>query len=128
MQLQASYSCTGCVSGCGLFTSPNGTFSDGSGSSNHSANASCEWMLAPFGAAQITLRFTMFSTQPGNDVVRVFQCMNVSCSQQQQLAELSGTYSTVQSVTSATGYMRVVFTSDGSVNFDGFNASWSLVC
>jgi hypothetical protein len=76
----------------------------------------------------ITLQFTNFSTQPLYDVVRVFECSNAFCSQHQQLAELSGTYSDVQSITSTTGYMRVTFTTDGSVNLGGFNASWTTVC
>jgi hypothetical protein len=105
-----------------------GTFSDGSGSANYLNNALCEWMIAPAGAAQITIQFTAFSTQPFNDVVRVFQCSDVYCSQQQQLAELSGTYPGVKTITSMTGYMKVVFTSDNSVNYDGFTASWSSVC
>ncbi len=70
----------------------------------------------------------MFSTQPRNDVVRVFQCRNASCSEQQQLAELSGTYLDVQMVTSTTGCIKVVFTSDDFVHYDGFNATWSSVC
>ncbi len=65
--------------------------------------------------------------QPLNDVVRVFECSNAFCSQQQQLAELSGTYADVQSITSTTGYMRVTFTTDGSVNLAGFNALWTSV-
>jgi hypothetical protein len=70
----------------------------------------------------------MFNTQPRNDIVRVLQCTNVSCSEPQQLAELSGTYVDVQAVTSTTGFIKVVFTSDESVNYDGFNATWGSVC
>ena len=76
----------------------------------------------------ISITFTELSTQPGKDFVRVFQCTDLSCSQQQQLAELSGVYATPQAVTSTTGYMKVVFTSDGSINYDGFNATWTTVC
>ena len=84
-------------------------------------------MIAPTNASFILITFTELSTQPGKDFVRVFQCADVSCSQQQQLAELSGLFSTQQAVTSTTGYMKVVFTSDGSVNYDGFNATWMTV-
>jgi hypothetical protein len=84
-------------------------------------------MIAPPAALQITIQFTAFSTQPINDVVRVFQCSDVYCSRQQQLAELSGTYLSTQVMTSATGYMRVVFTSDDSINQQGFTASWTSV-
>jgi hypothetical protein len=84
-------------------------------------------MIASTNGSVITIQFTNFSTQPTNDVVRVFQCSDVYCSQQQQLAELSGMYLSTQVMTSATGYMRVVFTSDGSINHAGFAASWSSV-
>jgi hypothetical protein len=105
----------------------NGTFSDGSGTGLYSPNANCEWMIAASGDLLVTLVFTEFSTQPGKDLVRVFQCTDIGCSEQQLLAELSGTYSSAQAVTSASGYMKVVFTSDGSVNYDGFNATWNMV-
>ncbi len=84
-------------------------------------------MIAPYNAAQITLRFTEFSLQPQNDVVRVYQCTDVYCSQEQQLTELSGKYSTTQVVTSTTGFVKVVFTSDSSINYDGFTATWISV-
>jgi hypothetical protein len=75
----------------------------------------------------ITLSFTTFSTQAFKDFVVVLQCTDAICSQQQQLAKLSGTYTDTQVLTSATGYMKVVFTSDGSINYAGFNASWNIV-
>jgi hypothetical protein len=84
-------------------------------------------MIAPPGAIRVTIRFTEFSTQLRNDVVRVLQCTDIYCSQQEQLAELSGTYPSVQAVTSATGFMKVAFTSDSSVIFDGFTAVWNTV-
>jgi hypothetical protein len=84
-------------------------------------------MLAPQAASVISITFTEFSTQPGKDLVRVFQCTDIGCSEQQLLAELSGTYLTTQNVTSASGYMKVVFTSDGSVTSGGFNASYTMV-
>ncbi len=85
-------------------------------------------MIAPAAASIIGIQFRTLSTQPGVDIIRVFQCTDIACSQQQQLAELSGSYSTTQAVTSTTGYMKVVFRSDGSINYDGFNASWVVVC
>ena len=84
-------------------------------------------MIAPPAASVISLTFNEFSTQPGKDFVRVFQCTDIGCSEQQLLAELSGMYSNVQGFASTTGYMKVVFTSDGSVNYDGFNAAWISV-
>jgi hypothetical protein len=84
-------------------------------------------MIAASGDLLVTLVFTEFSTQPGKDLVRVFQCTDIGCSEQQLLAELSGTYTSAQALSSTTGYMKVVFTSDGSVNYDGFTATWMIV-
>jgi hypothetical protein len=101
---------------------------DGSGVSNYLSNANCTWIIAPPAVLAISIRFTELSTQLNKDFVRVFQCSDVACTQQQLLAELSGVYTMPQDVTSSTGYMKVVFTSDSSVNYDGFNASWNSVC
>jgi hypothetical protein len=111
-----------------VFNAKNGTLSDGSGMSNYPSNANCTWMLAPPAVFATSISFPKFSTQPGKDLVRVFQCTDIGCSEQQLLAELSGIYTYVQAVTSTTGYMKVEFTSDGSVNYDGFTATWNMVC
>ena len=106
----------------------NGTLSEGSGLSGYSNNADCEWVIAPYGAAQIMLHFTEFKTQPIHDVVSIYQCLDASCKQQVLLlAKLSGMYPKVQTITSTTGYMKVVFRSDGSTNAEGFQATWSSV-
>jgi hypothetical protein len=84
-------------------------------------------MIASKGGTLITISFSEFSTEPRSDVVRVFQCVDMECLQQQQLAELSGTYATVPVTTATTGFMKVVFTSDKSGTRDGFTASWSTV-
>jgi hypothetical protein len=84
-------------------------------------------MIAPAGAAQITITFVDFSTQSRNDFVRVFECSDIGCLQQRQIAELSGTYSNIQAVTSATGFMKVDFTSDATISYEGFKALWNSV-
>jgi hypothetical protein len=124
---QTRYPCSGCSQPCGLLTAQNGSISDGSGPSGYSNNANCEWIIAPPNALAVTLLFTELSTQPGVDIIRVFECTDIGCSQQQLLAKLSGWYSAPQTVTSSTGYMKVLFTSDWSINYEGFSSSWSLV-
>ena len=84
-------------------------------------------MIAPSQAAIITLQFTELSTQFEKDTIEVFQCTDIACSKPLHLAVLSGWDSTTQSVTSTTGFMKVVFTSDASINYDGFRASWTTV-
>ena len=126
-QYSMSYACSGCGQACGLLISPNGTLSDGSGLSLYANSANCEWMIAPPGALQVTITFANVSTQTRNDVVRVFQCTALDCSEQLQLAELFGLHFMTQTITSTTGFMKVAFTSDSTVNYDGFSASWSSV-
>jgi len=126
-QKKIELQCSGCGSACETLTAAQGTFSDGSGPSNYSNNANCEWLIAPLGAVEITIQFTMFSTQPINDTVRVIQCSDVNCSQQQELSKLSGMYPSSQAVQSETGYMKVVFTTDNTSTHDGFTANWSSV-
>ncbi len=122
-----AYLCAGCGSTCGMLTALSGSFTDGSGLSGYSNNANCEWMIAPVGVLHIMLSFSELSTQPGVDIISVMQCSDIVCSELKQLGELSGSYSTPQVLTATTGYMKVVFTSDQSINYDGFNASWTAV-
>jgi hypothetical protein len=95
--------------------------------SGYSNLASCEWMIAPSSVSAITLNFTELSTQPGVDIIHLFQCTDIACTQQTPLAELSGTYSSPQVVTAGTGFVKVSFTSDESVNLEGFTLFWSTV-
>ncbi len=125
--LQARYRCKGCGTACGLLTNSSGTITDGSGPSNYSDKSQCEWIIAQPSASLIKVTFSNFSTQPLNDVVQVFQCSTVDCWEQQQLAELSGTYQGSEGIISTTGYMKVIFLSDGSINSQGFAASWTSV-
>jgi hypothetical protein len=122
------YHCTGCESTCGLLTSQNGTLFYGPGGLNFSSKATCTWIIAPPGALAISIRFTELSTQLNKDFVRVFQCSDVACSQQQLLANLSGVYVNPVGMVTFTGYMKVVFESDSSNNNHWFSASWITMC
>jgi hypothetical protein len=123
--LQGQLSCTGCGSTCTTFTAAAGTLSDGSGSAYYPDSAACQWVIAPTGASQIYITFTEFSTESCCDFVRVYSCVNSQCVTAQEVQVLSGTYSTGQVVTVASGYALVQFTSDGSVTSSGFTATWS---
>ena len=103
-----------------------GSIGDGSGYFNdYSNNANCKWLIAPRGASWVSVSFSEFSTEATNDVVRVFQCTDASCEVTTKLAELSGTYATTQTFTSATPYMALWFTSDVSGQSSGFTANWA---
>jgi hypothetical protein len=116
--------CTGCKS-CFRSSATTGTITDGYDTLNYPNNANCLWLITGEGQTVITLRFTEFSTQSGKDFVRVFQCTDAGCAQQQLLAELSGAYYTVQNVVGR-GVLKVVFTSDEKETYDGFTAKWTL--
>jgi hypothetical protein len=129
MQVQPSLRlpCTGCASTCQVFTGANGRFSDGSGPSNNYASlAWCQWIIAPSGATKnITIIFTEFSTEAFYDYVKLYSCSDIECKSAQILREMSGSYSSSQTVISSTGYMLVQLTSDSINSYPGFTATWS---
>ena len=65
--------------------------------------------------------------QRNTDFVKVYSCTTIACPSPVELASLSGTYLTPQSVTSYTGIIKVTFTSDGSVVSSGFAGVWTSV-
>ncbi|HRI26516.1 MAG TPA: PKD domain-containing protein [Chitinophagales bacterium] len=119
----ANYSCTVPVtcSGTTNLTSCTGSFTDGSGSQNYGNNLSCSWLIAPAGAVNITLNFTQFNTESGNDVVRVYNGSNTSAG---LLGAFSG--SSLPGTLVSTGpTMFVTFTTNSSVAAAGFTANYS---
>jgi len=108
---------------------------------NYDNNANYMWVIASDG--QISLSFTFFETEANYDFVHVYQCNNTSCSTREQIIKLSGStqHGTLASggggreptlqvsanatYTSSTGYLQMVFTSDGSVTGEGFVAEWT---
>ena len=107
--------------------SQSGTLRVGSGY-NYADGANCEWMIAPTQAGVVTIIFTEFNTQDEFDTVTVIGCNGMDCSSAHLIAVLSGTYTTPQVVSTSTGFMKLAFTSDSSINGAGFFASWSTVC
>jgi hypothetical protein len=84
------------------------------------------WIIAPTGAAQITISFTEFLLEPTNDVVRLYTCMDINCTANLPLAVLDkGNYSTIQSFNSMTGYIMVTFTTDEQNTRAGWTATWT---
>ncbi len=99
---------------------------------NYDNNANCIWVIASDG--QISLSFTLFETEANFDFVHVYRCDSASCSTREQIAQLSGstTYGSLccddaddATYTSSTGYLQVVFTSDGAATEEGFVAEWT---
>jgi len=104
--------CTGSVT----LPPPAGTFTEGPG--EYVGNANCQWQLSS--TAPITLSFSSFATEANYDFVRVYDGLLTSSP---ILAILSGASATP--VTGTTNDMLVVFTSDATVNAQGFVALYS---
>ncbi len=122
--MQGQLPCTGCTA-CGVLTAARGTISDGSGPLDYGNDATCIWIIAPHGAAQVTLDVTELDMEESYDFLRLYSCESTACGVQQFIAELTGNMSNAQSFTSSTGYLRVHFSSDVTVTRGGFTASWS---
>ena len=112
-------------SGTTTLTASTGTFSDNSGDLNYENYGNCKWLIAPAGAQQITLNFSNFKTELNYDFVRVYDGPNAD-------SPLLGTFSgnTVPSAISTSvgvGAMFLKFTTDDSVNFAGWDASYTSI-
>ena len=105
----------------------SGTITDGS--EDYSNGEDCRWLISS--PSEIRLSFTSFSTESGYDYVTINRCTSSSCSSTEQIARLSGSGTNVTSLsnvyTSSTGYLQVLFTSDGSATMSGFAATWNTV-
>ena len=106
--------------GMTVMTEQWGELSDGSGAFYYENNTVCMWQINPPGAAEVTLHFTKFRTQPDVDVVKVYDPSgNVL------LAEISGMYDPPDlpgPVVSTSGKMFITFTTDGDTRADGWDA------
>lgn len=109
-------------SGSKTLTASEGVIFDGSGPSDYENNSTCSWLISPSAnIANITLSFERFNTEANNDLVKIYDGSSTSDS---ILANLSGS-SLPSSITSTGDKMLIVFTSNGSVVSEGFDASYS---
>lgn len=108
-------SCTGNK----VFTATSGSLT--SGTSNYASNSNCKWIIAPLNADSVTLDFTAFNTENGNDEVLVYDGASPA-------GTLLGTFSgnsLPSSVTADSGSMYIVFTSNPTIENTGFIANWT---
>ena len=120
----ANYQAYGFAPSCGggtILSNPTGTFNDGSASGNYGNNQECYWFISPPCASSVTLSFTQFNTELNYDGIIVYNGWDNTAT---QLAVFSGT-TIPSSITSNTGKMLVVFVSDYSTSFQGFNANYT---
>jgi hypothetical protein len=96
----------------------------------YSSNEIMSAIIAPTGATSITLQFTSFSTEFALDIVVLSRCTAINCFQRTELGRFSG--QTIPGpVTSNTGVILIQWTSDSSVEFSGWSATWtspSIAC
>lgn len=103
------------------FTEMAGTITDNSGSHDYFDNMSCQKLIQPAGAVNITLTFNSFATESGYDFVKVYDGATTS-------SGLIGVYSgtALPAAVSSTGNsMLIVFTTDGGVVASGWSASYT---
>ncbi len=99
-----------------------GTIGDGSGSENYLPNTNCRWLIRPAGAETVTLTFTSFNLVQGLDYVDIYDGSNPSTAS--RLGHFTG-HSIPAAVTSTTGVMLVLFTTNGTRTDQGWEANYT---
>jgi len=104
-----------------LLTEQAGTFDDGSGSNNYSANSECYWFIRPENASEVSyinLSFLDFDIS-SEDELKIYDTYNSPV--------LLGTYSgnaNPQNTTYYTNRLKITFRSDNYLQKGGFTAHW----
>ncbi|MBL0267130.1 MAG: T9SS type A sorting domain-containing protein [Chitinophagaceae bacterium] len=104
-----------------VLTSPNGSFSDGSDTSDYANFTHCTWLIRPAGAFNINLNFTTFNTESGIDFVNVYDGGDDS-------APLLGSFSGASLppvISSSGGQMFIEFISNNLITLAGWHAFYT---
>jgi len=107
-------------SGQQTLTAASGQVTEGS-SGEYTSNHACQWLIAPSSGSAVTLHFASFHLEEDYDFLKVYDGDSASAS---LLANLHGS-TKPDPITAESGKMFLSFTTDGSVNEDGFVASYS---
>ncbi|MBL4651317.1 MAG: PKD domain-containing protein [Flavobacteriales bacterium] len=109
-------------SGATTTNAGNGTLYDSGGSTGqYSDGENCTLLIDPGCATPITLSFTAFELESSFDYLSVYDGNSTAGT---LLMNLSGT-TIPSSVIANSGQMFILFTSDGSVTYNGFDANWT---
>lgn len=103
------------------YTSWTGTLDDNSGTENYMDLADCQKLIQPLGADEITLAFTSFELEEGNDFVRIYDGSSTS---DPLLGQYTGS-SLPEPISSTGGSMLIHFSSNESITLSGWNATYS---
>ncbi len=118
----ANYSTTAPVwcSGLKTITADTADITEGSLRFNYHNNSLCRWMIVPASQKKpLTVYFKSFDTEPVKDMLKILDPES-----HDTLAIISGHYSSSalpDSVTSPSGKMYVIFSTNSSVTADGFH-------
>lgn len=105
-------------------TDSTGTLYDTGGPNGQYQNSeNCTLLVAPSCATSITLTFQQFQTEASFDFFSVYDGPTVAAP---RLMNYAG-QSLPSSVTCTSGSMLIVWRSDGSIVYDGFQCSWTSV-
>src|SRR5574343_218365 len=115
------------MGGCGgvnsTLTQCGGTYADPGGTGNYANNSNCVQTICPGTAGQcVTLQLTALNLESGYDYLTVY---NGSTATGTPLATLTGT-TLPGNLTSTSGCLTLVFTSDGIINSTGWLAN--VIC
>ena len=107
-----------------LSVAPNGILFDSGGpTGDYQDSENCSLTITPACATSISLSFVSFSTESGFDDIYVYDGVNATAP-----LLYTGTGSTLPPTLNATsGKMHIVFQTDGSVVYPGFEAHWTSV-
>ena len=105
-------------------TDTSGTFYDSGGpSGQYLSGENCTLLIAPSCATTITLAFSEYMTESGFDSLHIYDGQTTN----DPLVLATSGNVIPGSVTCSSGYMLVVWHTDGSVVQDGYTASWTSV-
>jgi len=99
-----------------------GEFSDGSQSFFYNNSSTCMWQIMPVGAGEVTVYFTGFDTEQGEDHVKIYDSQTMEL-----LADYSGYYppdDLLPPVTSESGKIFFLFHSDEGGRAQGWEAGY----
>ncbi len=99
-------------------TDSAGSFDDGSGDKKYSNNAICKWKIIPENLVPLRLTFESFVTEPGNDILRVYDLGS-----QQLIATYSGDTLPAPLVIQS-GKAYLVFMTSKEATAQGWTVSW----
>jgi hypothetical protein len=108
--------------GIDIHTDASGTIADGSGNKHYNNKTVCQYLIQPHTTGNVTLVFSQFKTEASNDFLEVYAYDTLT-----QQGTLLGHFSGSQlppAVTSTTGALFLIFFTNGSINDDGWQASY----